>query len=426
MPISWRHILVIVLNICLVLALDVPISAETDRDQRLVLDVIIQAALEENPRLSTAKYRWESALEKEPQVSSLDDPSFYTMFWAVPRTTPDPFEAREVWLGVKQKIPFPGKLSLRGKIASFEAQMAQLQYQAARQEIIRQVKSAYYELFLIHKAIEIRQKHLDLNRGFSKIAETKYTTGTVSQGDVLKALVEVSDLSKEVLVLVQRRRATEAKLNTLLNRLPQTPLGTPEECEAVKVTQTLEDLQKVALDNRPELEATQLAVQRSRTDQKLARKEYYPDFMIDVAYWNVQDNLNRWMLMVEAKIPLAFWSKGRHDARLKEAKIEERLSNSAYEDLKNHVLYEVEDALINVQVAESEIKLYRDVILPQAQQTLEAVTASYRTGRASFLNLIDSERVLLKFELAYYRSLVDFEKGLADLERAVGIDLNKI
>ena len=81
MPISWRHILVIVLNICLVLALGVPISAETDRDQHLVLDVIIQVALEENPRLSTAKYRWESALEKEPQVSSLDDPSFYTMFW---------------------------------------------------------------------------------------------------------------------------------------------------------------------------------------------------------------------------------------------------------------------------------------------------------------------------------------------------------
>ena len=67
--------------------------------------------------------------------------------------------------------------------------------------------------------------------------------------------------------------------------------------------------------------------------------------------------------------------------------------------------------------------LYQDVIIPQAQQTVETIKTNYETNRATFLNLVDSERTLLRFELDYYKALVAFEKGQADLERAVGTAL---
>ncbi|MDP7560491.1 MAG: hypothetical protein QF745_08115, partial [Planctomycetota bacterium] len=48
---------------------------------------------------------------------------------------------------------------------------------------------------------------------------------------------------------------------------------------------------------------------------------------------------------------------------------------------------------------------------------------NYEADRATFLNLVDSERTLLRFELGHYEALVDFELGIADLERAVGTGL---
>jgi outer membrane protein TolC len=49
--------------------------------------------------------------------------------------------------------------------------------------------------------------------------------------------------------------------------------------------------------------------------------------------------------------------------------------------------------------------------------------AGYKTGKASFLDLLDSQRSLLKIKIGFYRAVADHMKNLADLERAVGIEL---
>ena len=235
--------------------------------------------------------------------------------------------------------------------------------------------------------------------------------------------MEVSDLRNRVLVLEQRRRAAEAKLNTLLDREPEAALGAPVNYSVRPVSHSLETLKEMALENRVELKAVTLAIQKSETSRALAKKAYYPDLMADFSYWNVRNNPNRWMLMVEAKIPIAFWSKGKHDARVRQSEMEKRAWESDYEALVNQILYAVEDAFVDIQVARNNVDLYQDVIILQARQTVAAVKANYETDRATFLNLVDSERTLLRFELAYYKALVDFEKGMADLERAVGMVL---
>ncbi|MBA5865001.1 MAG: TolC family protein, partial [Nitrospira sp. CR1.1] len=67
--------------------------------------------------------------------------------------------------------------------------------------------------------------------------------------------------------------------------------------------------------------------------------------------------------------------------------------------------------------------LYRTTVLPQAEQGVEAARAGYRTGRTSFLDLIDADRALREFQLAYWRVLVDRESRIAELEQVVGTEL---
>ncbi len=67
--------------------------------------------------------------------------------------------------------------------------------------------------------------------------------------------------------------------------------------------------------------------------------------------------------------------------------------------------------------------LYRTTVVPQAEQSVEAARAGYRTGRTSFLDLIEADRALREFQLAYWRALVDRETRLAELAQVLGTEL---
>ena len=87
--------------------------------------------------------------------------------------------------GVSQKIPFPGKLRLRGEVAVEETNMTEKELQAKIQEITALVKSTFYELYYINGAIDITEENRDSLRKFAKIAETKYSVGKATQRDAL-------------------------------------------------------------------------------------------------------------------------------------------------------------------------------------------------------------------------------------------------
>ena len=401
----------------------VPATAEPSASPPLTLEWAIEQALIHNPQIAAARARWQASTEEAPQRRALDAPSIYTMFWAVPHDTPNPFSAREVWLGIKQRLPYPGKLDLKGRIADASAEMARQRYLSVEEEVTHQVRKAYFDLYIIYKEVEINDRHLDLAREFAQIAESKYATGTGSQGNVLKALVEVAYLANQIEVLNRRRQTGEVRLNILMDREPRTPPGRPAEFALVPLVQTLDELQQIALTNRSERRTVELAIVRSEVVGDLARRDYYPDFMTDFSYWNVRDQQNRWMLMLEANIPIAFWSRGKHDARVLQAEAEKKAWEASLKELDNQILYAVEHAFADLEIATAHIRLYQKTILLQAEQAVEALRIAYQTDQESLLNLVDSERRLHQFELDYHRARIDYEKSLADLERAVGIPL---
>lgn len=399
-------------------------SAQMDQSTELTLTWIEQQARSRNPQIIAARADREAAQEQAPQARSLDAPSLYTMFWAVPDDTPNPGSAREIWLGAKQVFPYPGKLDLRGRVAETAALIAGQRQASVEAEVVRQARRLYFDLYFDYKQIEITQSHLDLAREFEQIAEARYENGAGGQADVLKALVEIADLGNRVRVLERNLRPAKARLNALLDRDSDAELGRPAEFILAPTPPPLDTLQRRALAHRSERRAAELAVDRSQVRVELAEREYYPDFMTDFSYWNVRDRPNRWMLMVEARLPLAFWSRGRYDARTRQAQAEKKGNAADLQQLDNQILLEVEEAFAALEVSTGDVSLYEHTILPQARQAVDALRAAYQTDQTTFLNLIDSERRLLQFDLAFQRARVAREQSVADLERAVGAPLH--
>ena len=86
--------------------------------------------------------------------------------------------------------------------------------------------------------------------------------------------------------------------------------------------------------------------------------------------------------------------------------------------------FRVQDAVVRAESRQQQVVLFRDVIIPQARQTVDASLSGYRAGKLEFLTLVDNWRRLFEFEVIYHQNLAALAQSLADLEQAVGRDLD--
>ena len=89
----------------------------------------------------------------------------------------------------------------------------------------------------------------------------------------------------------------------------------------------------------------------------------------------------------------------------------------------NQVAFRVQDALVKTDTQQRLVVLFRDVIVPQAKEAVDASASGYQAGKVDFLTLVDNWRKLLNYQLMYQQSLAELEKDYAQLQQAVGRDL---
>ncbi len=394
-----------------------------DHAPTLKLQWLIEETLKNNPDIQVFLNRWEAAQEVIRAERSLDDPMFNLHTWNVEspiRVSPDWNRAERRGV-VSQKVPFPGKLRLRGKIAERDSEIAKKDWEQQTLEMLAKVKGAYYQLHYLHKAIEINEEIKGVLERFAEIAETRYKVGRAPQRDVLAAQVEIARIIRELEILDRDKKAMETRINTILNREPGAPLGRPEDYTMHELALALSELEGLAVRQRPELQKFNIAIERDKSALELAKKDYYfpdPEFM--VMYMQNDNMADMWMSQIAFNVPW-LWNKNR--ARVKEAKETVQAAEAEYQAVRNSVLFEVKDFWTKTLNARTTARIYSDSVIPLAEQSLKAAFAEYEAEKIDFLTLLDSERTLLDVRLVYHIAIADFESNLAELERVVGISL---
>jgi cobalt-zinc-cadmium efflux system outer membrane protein len=398
-------------------------SAQSEKP-RLNVDQLVDEALQNNPEISAVKIKWEIFRERIPQSYALEDPMFG--FGIVNLPTNFSFKDEDMTMkefSISQKFPFPGKRPLMKEMASKEAEAVSAEIQGKIHQIIKDVKATYYDLSHNYRTTEVTQRNKRILEDFAKIAETRYGVGEGIQQDVFKAHIEVSKMVDDLIMLGQRKKTLEAKLNALLNRPPETPVGEPEEVVFRKFPFTMEELQKMALEMNPTLKGMKKMIEAKEKAHVLAKREYYPDFNFKFAYGqrdNGPDMKRRDMLtgMVEMNIPIFY--KSKQDRRVAETKAEILATEAQYRAMKNEVLFMITDMASMIQRGERQIELYKTGILPQASLQINSAMSSYRVNKADFMTLLDSQMTLYKYELEYHQALTEYEKSVASLGAAIG------
>ena len=395
-------------------------------DEKTILVELIREALDRNPQLQAAKDEWLASLQAVPQAKSLPDPMLsYSYFGQSIETRLGPQRNK---ISLSQKLPFFGKLSLKGKIAETTASVFKEQYKAVEADIVLKVKTAYLSLYWFDEALDINKEEREVLKRLAKIAEKKYETGDASQQDVLKAQLEISRITDKILLLEQGRRSVVAELNALLNRPPDLRLGKPEDISLAEFEIDLEELYETARKERPEMREVRYQIERNEKKLKLAKKNFFPDLQVMFDYIDIgegttshpDDGRNAWMGSIGINIPL--WRQKLRAAEA-EATIKLKASQENYENMENETLSRVNELFFEVKTAQDQVKLYKYSLLPQAEQALKASEVGYLAGKVDFLSLLDSERMVLQLKIGYFKAAIDFEKSLARLERVLGKEL---
>lgn len=389
----------------------------------VTLSDLLREVAAKNPELAALRRQVDVLRQRPAQERGLAPPMAEAQIWQWPIDTLNPANTNMYMVMIGQDFPGRGKRDLRAAVAEKDIALAESDATIRARQIINEIKQAYAALFIARKAIDVHLASVDLLRQIADVSQARYATGRISQQDVLKPVVELSKLHNDIIMFDEQANLATARINVLLDRAPETPIGPLVEPREETLLPATADLQRLAIERQPELQRAHLEVERAEAELASARRGYAPDFSVQGGYMLLPNQTDGILARVGVTWPKAPWSRGKIDARVAEQTAAVDAAKARGRAMENRVRLAVQDAYVRATAAQERAALLRTTILPQSDQTLQVSRVAYQTDRVEFQALIENERTLLDAQLDYFRSLSDFSQALADLERAVGIDL---
>jgi outer membrane protein TolC len=386
----------------------------------ITLKDLEEEALRNNPEIGMAGKKVESAEEKKSLAAAMPDPMIGYMVQnvgALGTSTIGKEEMSMQGVVVTQEVPFPGKLSTKGNAARKQAEREEDNARETRLRILNSLRNAYYEYYLAYRSLDILEQNKKIMKNFERVAETRYATGQGLQQDVLRAQLEVSMLIEKISMQEQKQETQRAVINSLIGRDPRAPLGRPGDAFATTFPMGLDEMSSMAMEHSPVLSAKKRMVEQSEYDLSLSRREYLPDMVVSAGLFTRGEFKDVWQASVMFKVPLYFWNKS---TGVKAAKADVSTAQYDYEASKLALLARVRELYSMAKTSEHHLHLYETGILPQARLAVQSAVSNYQVGKVDFLSLLESETVLLKYQITYEEELVNLNKTTSMISEVTG------
>lgn len=387
----------------------VPFANAGDASQ--ALDDYLREALSANPELSAQFDRVKASRQIGIQVGALPDPKLsYTEFVSRVETRTG---AQERAVSLTQAFPWPGKLTLREGIADQAAQTAFYRFEATQRQVIREVGLGYFDYAFLGEATRVTKQNLSLLKQLAPTVDEKVRGGG-DLGASLRMEVELTKAEDQLQTLEEQRNALSSRIASLLGRTPNLDVAIPFPKLGAKVPQIgSTDSLESGVKGHPLVEAAASGVITADLAERLSRKSSLPDINIGANVIDIGSSGDTAVgVMVGVSIPLHF------DKYRAEREEKTELASAARADVKSirqKLLADLHRSIQSWREADKRLALYRNKLLPAAEQALEVTSESYRSDKASVTDLIDSERTLLELRLMYQRALSSAHKAALEI-----------
>ena len=390
-------------------------SALSNKESRVSLEIAIQTALRENPKLNAIREKVQVAHARLEGIALLENPNLETEFTG----------GTDFWQGFEltQTLQLGGQRRHQKRIATTHLEKVKAELDEASRLLTKSVKTTFYELALAQEKLKLAKEVIQHTEQMRDIAQFQFETGDISVTQANLAHIQLQSALREASTLESHWHLAQLELNELMG----VPLedactaidGLPAEISAdTHQKLTLDTLKTHALAHRSDLKSLRLNAQLTDNELQLAKAANIPDLNVGVLG---QRSSNENGLGVKFTIPLPLFDRNR--AEIDAAKAQQQVDVVQISDTERQIISEVMSAFLSLTAARKTIGFYEGDSLALLNENLSLTRASYELGEAELLEVILMQNEFIKTRFAYLEALAAYYKALAQLEAAIGTSI---
>jgi outer membrane protein TolC len=384
----------------------------------LKLDWVLTQVLSNNPALKSSKASAAAMEARIRQARAWEDP---TVGVDLERTSTQFDDLNDAEWMVSQQIPISGKNLQRRKIATAEAAAALSEVHARQLELMARARTGFFRYANGHAQIAINSRSQFILQQLVGISRDKYALGKRSQADVLMAETELARLLEERRDFEREISDAQSQLNTLMFRPAYEPLPPPEPADYRDADLELPRLQALALQHRPEIEASRKRLDAAQAQVTLAKRAWLPDpeFRIEARQFNGGGGrFQEYDTGIFLKFP--WFNQGKYRGAIAEARKQTESSEQALAAFQSETLAMVRDQLTKIETFHHHYEIFRERIEPLARQAIEASRIAYVADQVTIIELLTAQRNHREAESRMQHHLTQYLTALAELEPMIG------
>jgi cobalt-zinc-cadmium efflux system outer membrane protein len=385
----------------------------------LTLDQVVTTYIERNLELQAERHRVERTSADAIAAQLWPNPGLSIAAENMRVAGPVPFgKLYEVGFAYSETIELGGKRKLRQQLAETTISAAEARFADAMRKGIAEVKRLYFQAALARRDIQVASENQQMFQQLVQFNLARFQEGAIPEADLIKVRLERikfdSALKQAELSLKQAmiRLAENLEDDSVVKRDVAASLDLP------LINPNLDSLLKVALRERPDVQAAEREVAAAKERLALEQARAKPDISPWLGYKRVATDDTVWFGVA---IPLKL--RDRNQAGIARSAAEQKAAAVLLEVAKSHTIAEVRAAYEAFQTAREQVQTFRNELLNQADESRSIALAAYQEGATPLLFVLEAQRTRAEVRQQYFRTLFDYQVSLSELELAVGKEI---
>ncbi len=391
------------------------VRAQAPAQDTLRLAAVVAETRHANPGLRAARFLADAADNRVSQAGALPDPmlSLGLRNRPVDDFGTDPMMTMN-WIGLSQQLPWPGIQGFGEQRARRLARAADLDADEVEALLIARVKTVYYQIAYLDRAVAIKADTRELLRDFLEVTTARYAVGKGPQQDILQAQVAIARMTADITVSEQDRIAMAARLNSLLGRPATETVGALELPNLPETIPAVDSLMRLAAENRPAIRAARERSLAAESGYRAAQRDAHPDFNLKIGYGQRPQFVD--LVTLEVGISLPVWSGKKQQPRKLEMLALQSMEEAKQLDLYNETYAQLAEFRAAAERSLVLSELFRTSIIPQAQAAVESALSAYRVGEVDYMTLLANQMTVNQFETERVRLSAEYQESAAGIQ----------
>lgn len=296
--------------------------------------------------------------------------------------------------------------------------------QAVRSELIAGIANTYYSLLMLDEQVAISQSTLEVWKEQVRTMEARMKVGEETENAVTQARASLYELEATHNDLLRQQRETENSLCTLLGMTSRSlERGTLDKLIFPETLPT--GIPVRLLSRRPDIVQAEMTLANAYYTTNQARSAFYPNLNLSgSAGWTnalgqAVTNPGDWILSAVASLTQPLFNRGKLISNLRVSKDEEQIALLNYRQALLDAGQEVNDALYATESAGRSLESHRKQCR-ELERTVQTSEALYRTGNATYLELLTARQSLLNARLNVVTDSFTQCQAVINLYQALG------